>query len=61
MMKNAMCNRKDNDGHKFNIPENLLGEFDALFESYNNAKRFTDEFYNLEAEFCNKFNQYMIG
>ena len=53
--------RKDNDGHKFKIPSDLVEEFDRLFESYCKAKRFSDEYYDLEAEFCNKFSDYMFG
>lgn len=56
-----MYNRKDDDGHKFHIPEDLLAEFDALLANYRNAKRFSEEYYDLEAEFCNKFEQYMVG
>ena len=59
MRQNA--NRSDNDGHKFMIPQDLLEDFDSLFDQYNKAKRFTDEYYDLEAEFCNKFGQYMVG
>jgi len=54
-------NRKDNDGHKFNVPEDLLGQFDAVFERYCNAKRMSDEYYEAEAEFCNRFEKYMVG
>lgn len=54
-------NRKDNDGHKFSIPTDQLTEFDDLFNRYCDAKQFTDEYYELEAEFCNKFCQYMVG
>jgi hypothetical protein len=54
-------NRKDNDGHKFLIPKDQLTEFDDLFNSYCNAKRFTDEYNDLESEFCNKFWQYVVG
>ena len=56
-----MYNRKDNDGHKFNIPEGLLEEFDYLFDRYCNAKFLSPEYYELQAEFCNKFEQYMVG
>lgn len=57
----ARYNRKDNDGHKFNVPKEELLEFDGLFDRYCRAKSFTDEKYELEAEFCNKFGKYMIG
>lgn len=57
----AKFNRKDNDGHKFNVPADQLDQFDSLFEQYCKAKRFTDEYYDLEAQFCNEFEQYMVG
>ena len=54
-------NRKDEDGHKFNVPEDLLEEFDDLFDRYVNSKFLSAEYYELEAEFCNKFGKYMVG
>jgi len=60
-MKTKRYNRQDNDGHKFRIPADLLKDFDRIFESYCKAKRFTEEYYDLEAEFCNKFEEYMVG
>lgn len=54
-------NRKNSDGHKYNVPNELLGGFDALFDRYCKAKRFTDEYYDAEADFCNQFEQYMVG
>jgi len=54
-------NRKDYDGHKFNVPDNLLEKFDDLLASYGNAKCFSDEYYDLEAQFCNEFEKYMVG
>ena len=54
-------NRKDNDGHKFLIPEELIPEFDELFERYCSAPAFSELRYDLEAEFCNKFQEFMIG
>lgn len=54
-------NREDNDQHKFNVPEELLERFDSLLSAYTNAKRFTEEYYELEAQFCNEFEEYMVG
>ncbi len=54
-------NRKDNDGHKFNVPEESLERFDSLLTAYTNSKCFSEEYYNLEAQFCNEFEEYMIG
>lgn len=54
-------NRKDNDGHKFDVPDNLLALFDDLLDRYSRAKRFTDEYYDLESQFCNAFERYMVG
>jgi hypothetical protein len=57
-----MCfNRKDNDGHRFLIPEQLLNQFDVLLDEYTRAEKFSDRYYDLEAEFCKQFEQYMIG
>jgi hypothetical protein len=54
-------NRKDNDGHKFNVPKDKLDRFDALLEDYLQAKRFSPEYYDLETAFCNEFAEYMVG
>jgi hypothetical protein len=54
-------NRKDNDGHKFNVPKDKLDRFDALLEDYLQAKRFSPEYYDLETAFCNEFTDYMVG
>lgn len=54
-------NRKDNDEHKYNVPNDLLDEFDTLFDRYCKAKRFTDEYYDAEADFSKQFEQYMVG
>ena len=58
-MKNY--NRKDDDGHKFLVPEDLLTEFDDLFDRYCNAEFLSKEYYELESEFCNKFQRYMVN
>lgn len=57
---NQRVYRKDNDGHGYGVPTELLEEFDDLFGRYSRAKRFSDEMYDLEAEFCNKFDQFMV-
>jgi hypothetical protein len=54
-------NRRDNDGHRFKVPTDLLDRFDDLFDRYCKAKRFTDEYYDLEAQFNNEFERYMVG
>ena len=54
-------NRKDDDGHKFLVPEDLLSRFDELLDKLLSTKRFTQEYYDLEADFCNEFQQYMVG
>lgn len=59
-MSNDAYNRKDNDGHRFLIPNELLSEFDDLFNRYCNTKFLSAEYYDLQAEFCNRFEQYMI-
>lgn len=54
-------NRKDDDGHKFLVPQDYLARFDELLERYRKTKRFTDEYYDAEAEFCNEFERFMVG
>lgn len=54
-------NRKDNDGHKFNIPNDLLEKFDNLFTLLCKAKRGTENYFEIETAFCNKFYRYMVG
>lgn len=58
-------NRRDNDMHKYLIPEDLLPLFDQLLEQmqeYTVSERVTNEAYwSLEIEFCDKFTQHMVG
>lgn len=56
-------NRKDNDGHKFNIPDELLTEWDDLFLRYTSGryKESSNEYFELESKIYNKFNMFMVG
>ena len=52
---------KDNDGHKYLVPADMVDDFEELLELICNAGLMTDEWYNLNAEFDNKFHSYMKG
>jgi hypothetical protein len=54
-------NRKDNDGHKYNVPLNLLDFFDTQMELIIKAKRFTSEWYEANDRFNYYFEEYMVG
>lgn len=54
-------NRRDEDGHKFVVPEELLEEFDRLMELREDAEWLSDEWYDLTGEFNDKFHQYNVG
>ena len=53
--------KRDNDGHKFKIPATLSAEFDLLFNHYIEQKRGTQSYWDAEADFNNKFEEYMVG
>jgi hypothetical protein len=54
-------NRKDNDGHKFDVPVELLEFFDESLEEYSRCKRFSEEYYKVERRFNYNFGMYMVG
>lgn len=53
--------RQDNDCHWYKIPADMASEFDSMLAHYENQEMFTDAYYDAEAEFCNKFSEYMTG
>lgn len=53
--------KRDNDGHKFKIPAKLEAEFDRLFNHYIEQDQGTDAYWDAEADFNNKFEEYMVG
>jgi hypothetical protein len=57
----AAYNRKDNDGHKYNIPHELLDSFDLHLKVITYAKWGTDAWYDAHDQLDNKFSQYMVG
>ena len=57
--KNQTVILKDDDGHKYKIPKNLEAEFKDLLDKCCSAPMFSDERYDFEDEFIEKFNQYM--
>jgi len=54
-------NRRDDDLHKYMVPESLLTRFDELLEMLRNVKRPSLEYYDLDAQFGNEFNEYIVG
>ena len=53
--------KRDNDGHRFKIPVEMAAEFDRLFNHYTEQDEGSDEYYDTEEAFNNKFEEYMIG
>lgn len=53
--------RKDNDGHKYVIPQQLAQRFDAVFDQICVTKFGTDDFYHWNDVLDNEFGQYMVG
>jgi hypothetical protein len=54
-------NRTDDDGHKFCVPDELLKEFDRLDDLISEEKWGSDKWYDLVAEFNDKFDKYNQG
>lgn len=54
-------NRTDTDCHKYQIPDDLLAEFDRLDDAIQESEEWSDEWYNLCTEFNHKFFKYNIG
>lgn len=54
-------NRKDNDAHKYLIPEDLLAEFDRLMDIMCDYDTSEDDIMDAESEFCIKFTKFMVG
>jgi hypothetical protein len=54
-------NRKDYDGHKFNVPEDELEHFDMRLRCVGEARHLSEEYYEAVAMFNNEFEQYMVG
>ena len=57
----AEFNRKDNDGHKYNIPYNELDTFDLYMKCINYAKWGSEMWHLNHANLNNRFGQYMVG
>ena len=54
-------NRKDNDGHKYKIPTDMLELFDTHLEMIDKAKHLSDEWYAAIDKFNYQFEEYMVG
>lgn len=53
-----MAIRKDNDGHTFEIPEEMTRKFDALFNQYQTQVPESDAYYDAEETFNDTFWKY---
>ena len=54
-------NRKDDDGHKYNIPVKLLSEFDTMLAAMQKARQPSDEWDDACDKFIDSFYDYMVG
>ena len=54
-------NRMDDDGHIYQIPEDMLGDFDALVQNIENASFMTEEEEVAISDFRAAFSQYRVG
>ena len=53
--------RKDNDGHKYVIPQQLSQRFDEIMDQLNIVKFGSREYYDLNDALDGEFGQYMVG
>lgn len=53
--------RRDNDFHKYLLPESLADEFDRLLEIAQNAPFMSSDRWNAEDALVEKFSRYLIG
>lgn len=56
-----MVTKKDGDGHKYKIPENLEARFDELLEKTFSVKFGSAEYRDACAAFSNEFFDFMVG
>jgi hypothetical protein len=54
-------NRKDDDGHKYLIPKEMLAEFNSLLEKIQNSPFMSEAKWAAEDEFNGRFYEYMVG
>lgn len=52
---------RDNDGHMYRVPAELVEEFKTLRDKIISVKPRSDAWYDLNAEFDNKFHHLMFG
>jgi hypothetical protein len=60
-MSKIKYNRKDNDGHKYLIPKDMLDDFDNLLSRIENAPFMSTKKWAAEDDFIELFSQYMVG
>jgi hypothetical protein len=51
---------RDDDGHMYRVPIEQVESFKALREEIISTKPRSDKWYDLHAEFDNRFGQYMF-
>lgn len=52
--------RQDDDSHNYIIPENQIKYFDEILDRLVSGTVHGDEYYDLESDFCNKFDRYRV-
>jgi hypothetical protein len=61
MAKNKSWNCKDMDGHKFNIPEAQIDDFNTRMGEIEDLEEYSDEWYDKIDEFNDLYSQYNMG
>lgn len=52
-------NRKDHEGHSYLIPSELLDQFDCDYEQLADSVWMSARWYQLTAQFDNRYSQFM--
>lgn len=53
--------KRDNDGHRYNVPMPLESRFDELLDAINDSKFGSDEWYDANDLLDDEFGKYMTG
>ena len=53
--------KRDNDGHRYDIPEDQEARFDEIMVFINDAEFGSDEWYNMNDLLDCVFGEYMVG
>jgi len=52
---------KDEDGHTYFIPENLISDFNKAQKEIWLSEMYGDEYWEANRLFCEQFNKYMVA